>query len=117
MGSQFTVILPVRNGGEYLKLCVRSVLAQTCRDFELAVLDNCSDDGSSEWLASLDDPRITVYTSRTPLSIEANWARALEIPKREFMTIVGHDDLLHPNYLELMDALIRREPEASLYFA
>jgi hypothetical protein len=83
----------------------------------LAVLDNCSNDGSAEWLASLGDSRIKVYPSSTPLSIEDNWARALEIPKNEFMTFFGHDDLMDANYLEVMDALIQREPEASLYFA
>ena len=33
------------------------------------------------------------------------------------MTFIGHDDILDPNYLEVMDALVRRDPTAGLYFA
>ena len=117
MSSKFTVIVPSYQGGEYLKQCVRSVLAQTYSDFDLAVLENCSEDGSAEWLASLGDSRIKVYPSSKPLSIEDNWARALEIPKNEFITFFGHDDLMDENYLEIMDALIRQHPDAGLYHA
>lgn len=114
---KFTVIVPSYKGGEYLKQCVRSILAQTYTDFEIAVLDNCSEDGSVEWLENLHDKRVRVYTSNTFLSIEDNWARALEIPKNEFMTFVCHDDLVDPNYLEVMDKLIATYPEAGLYHA
>jgi len=117
MGSKFTVIVPSYKGGEYLKQCVSSVLAQTYPAFELAVLDNYSEDGTAEWLASLGDPRIKVYTSSTALTIEQNWARALEIPKNEFITFFGHDDLMDANYLEVMDALIQKYPDAALYHA
>jgi len=114
---KFTVIVPSYQGGQYLKQCVQSVLAQTYRDFELAVLDNCSNDGTAKWLAGLHDSRIKIYPSSTPLSIEDNWARAIEIPKNEFITFFGHDDLMDADYLEAMSTLIDREPEAGLYFA
>ena len=117
MNSQYTIIIPSYNGGEYLKQCVRSVSSQTYTDFELAVLDNCSQDDTAQWLSSLNDERIKVYTSSKFLSIEENWARALEIPKNEFITLLGHDDLLDPNYLEVMDELIRLHPDAGLYQA
>jgi len=114
---RFTIIIPAYNGGPYLQECVRSVLAQTYRDFTLAVLDDCSTDGSVPWLESLGDAHVVVYKSGQRLGIVDNWARALHIPRGEFMTILGQDDRLDPNYLEVMDALIRREPDASLYHA
>ena len=109
------MIVPSYKGGEYLKQCVRSILAQTYTDFDLAILDNCSEDGSAEWLANLHDERVKVYTSPKPLTIEDNWARALEIPKNEFMTFICHDDLVDPNYLEVMNNMITTFPEAGLY--
>ena len=115
-GQQFSVVLPVRNGGEHVKLCVASVLAQTLADrFELLVLDNCSTDGTAEWLNSLRDPRVRVYPADRPLSIEANWSRIKEIAKREFVTMIGHDDLLDPSFLEVVSRLIQAHPDASLY--
>ena len=53
--------------------------------------------------------------SESPLSIEDNWKRILDIQKNKFMTVIGHDDLLEPSFLEEINNLIQIEPEASLY--
>jgi glycosyltransferase involved in cell wall biosynthesis len=113
--KKFSIILPVRNGGEYVKECVNSILAQTLNDFNLLVLDNCSADGTLQWITSLKDERIIIYPSPTPLSIEDNWGRILTIDKNEFITMIGHDDILTPNYLNVMDDLINKFPDAALY--
>jgi len=115
--SRFTVILPSYNGGDYLKCAVYSVLQQSFTDFELAILDDGSTDGSLEWLQLLTDTRVKLYPSPQNLGIVKNWRRALEIPKGEFITVLGQDDLFDANFLEVMDTLIRAEPDASLYHA
>jgi len=112
----FTIVLPCHNGGDYLKECVASVLAQDYDAFELTVLENGSTDGSLEWLQAIDDPRVRLYPSPL-LTIEANWARAATIPKLEFMTLIGCDDRLDANYLRVMADLIERFPDAGLYHA
>lgn len=112
---KFSIILPVKNGGEYVKECVNSILSQTVQDFNLIVLDNCSTDGTLEWLQSLNDQRIIIHQSQKPLSIEENWARIKSVPKNEFITLIGHDDILNKNYLETMLNLIKKHPSASLY--
>jgi hypothetical protein len=80
-------------------------------------LDNASTDGTVQWIESLNDQRIVIYKSETSLTIENNWARIKDIPKNEFMTLIGHDDMLDPDYLAVMDALIQKHPQASLYQA
>lgn len=115
--ARFSIILPVRNGGEYVKLCVDSILAQINKDFELVILDNNSTDGTLEYARSISDARVKVYPSSKSLSIEENWGRIISIPKNEFITLIGHDDLLAPGYLDAMNALIEQYPEASLYQA
>ncbi len=112
---KYSIILPVRNGGEYVKECVNSILSQTLDDFNLLVLDNCSTDGTLQWIASLNDNRITVFPSQKSLTIEENWGRIKETEKNEFITLIGHDDILDKHYLEVMDRLIAKHPEASLY--
>jgi len=116
-GAKYSIILPVRNGGGYVKECVTSILSQTNPDFHLQVLDNCSSDGTLEWLRSVNDERIKIYPAEQPLSIEDNWARIRSIQKNEFITLIGHDDLLDKNYLTVMNDLIGRHPNASLYQA
>jgi len=94
---------------------VNSILSQTLQDFNLIVLDNCSNDGTLEWLQSLKDARIVIHQSESHLSIEQNWARIKSVPKNEFITLIGHDDILEKNYLLLMDNLIAEHPSATLY--
>jgi glycosyltransferase involved in cell wall biosynthesis len=112
---KYSIVLPVRNGGSYVKECVQSILSQTLKDFELVVLDNNSTDGTTDWLRSLNDDRIILYLSENDLTIEENWARVLTVPKSQFCTLIGHDDLLEPHYLEVMDRLISKYPDASLF--
>jgi glycosyltransferase involved in cell wall biosynthesis len=112
---KFSIILPVRNGGQYVKECVTSILRQTYEDFELLVLDNCSNDGTTNWLQSLEDDRVKLFPSSKSLSIEENWGRILQIPKSEFITLIGHDDRLEAAYLEQMNLLIQENPQATLY--
>ena len=87
--SRFSIILPVRNGGDYVHDCVGSILSQTVTDFNLHVLDNNSTDGTTEWLHSLTDNRISIHPAPKPLTIEENWHRALEIPKNKFVSALN----------------------------
>lgn len=113
--TRFTVLLPVKNGWPYVKTCVESILAQTYPHFELHVLDNQSTDPTVEWLQSVKDERLRVSSSEHSLSIVESWARLKEVQKEEFMTVIGHDDLFDPGFLEITKALIDRHPDAALY--
>lgn len=112
---KYSIILPVKNGGIYVKDCVNSILGQTYTDFNFIILDNCSTDGTLEWLQSLTDSRIVIIPSDNPLTIEENWGRIVSIQKNEFMTLIGHDDILYPNFLEEIDQLTNQHPQASLF--
>jgi glycosyltransferase involved in cell wall biosynthesis len=98
-----------------VKECVASFLTQTHTDFNCIVLDNCSTDGTLQWLQSLSDSRVKVIPSERPLTIEENWGRIKDVDKNEFITLIGHDDILYPEFLEVMDRLVTSYPEASLY--
>jgi glycosyltransferase involved in cell wall biosynthesis len=112
---RFTIVLPVRNGGRYVRECVDSVLAQSLGDFTLHVLENASTDGTAQWLETVRDARVRIWPAPRPLPIEQNWRRALGLAKGEFLLFVGHDDRLDPGYLAVVDQLIRRSPEAALF--
>jgi len=112
---RFSVFLPVRNGWPYVKECVESVLRQSYSDFELTVLDNQSSDETVSWVTSIGDPRVRVFTSSEPLSIQQSWARIKECSKLDYTTMIGHDDVLDPGFLEIIRRLIERHPQASLY--
>lgn len=113
--AKYSIILPVRNGGHYLKTCVASILSQTFTGFNFIILDNCSTDGTLEWLCALKDERIKIIVSDKPLTIEESWGRIKNIEKNEFITLIGHDDILYPDFLSVIDKLATSYPQASLY--
>jgi len=114
---KFTIFIPVKNGRNYIAPCVESILAQSCKNFDLVILAGYSTDGTCAWLNTLEarDSRIKVLFSDRELGIEGNWNRILAVPKNEFMTIVGYDDLLDPDFLEVISETIAKEPESDLY--
>jgi glycosyltransferase involved in cell wall biosynthesis len=112
---EFSVVIPVRNGERYLRSTLESVLAQTCPHFEIVILENCSQDDTVRVITEFADPRIRLLQAREPLTIEENWSRILDLQLNDYMTILSHDDLLYPDYLEEITGLIRQNLSATLY--
>ncbi len=111
----FSVVLAVRNGWPYVQECVESILGQTYPHFDLIVLDNQSTDNTIPWLKSQTDARIRLYHSSSALSIVDSWARVVGVEKKEYMTLIGHDDALDPGFFEAIKELIDCCPDAKLY--
>ena len=57
-----SVLLPVRDGMPWLPSAVASILEQSCRDFELIVLEDGSTDDTPRFLRTVRDPRMRVVT-------------------------------------------------------
>jgi len=91
------------------------VFAQTYKDFDIIILDSGSTDETLSYIASLNDTRVKIYTTDKRLNIEENWSRIKNIPRSEFMSILGHDDILYPDFLETINQLIVAHPQATVY--
>lgn len=111
----FSLILPVRNGEFYIAQSIESVLAQTYPGFNLIILENKSTDRTLEIIHSYADPRIKIIPAVSPLTIEENWGRILDLELAEYLSVLGHDDIFYPEFLQEIVTLIAQEPAASLY--
>ncbi len=102
---QVSVIINVRNGAQYLREAIDSVLAQTFADWELVLWDDCSTDDSAKIIAEYHDPRIRYYLSSedTPLGEARN--RAIALATGEWLAFLDQDDIWLPRKLERQLAL------------
>jgi glycosyltransferase involved in cell wall biosynthesis len=94
-----TVILPVYNGGNYLKESVNSVLAQDHKNFELLIIDDCSSDNSYPWLQSLQDGRICLFKNENNRGLFYNLNFLAGKAKSRLVKLWAQDDIMYPNCL------------------
>ena len=94
---KYSVVIPAYNRADLLEQAIQSVLAQTCQDFEIIVVD----DGSSEPICPcVADPRLRVI--RHPLNRGASAARNTGIANAqgELIALLDSDDLWLPEKLQ-----------------
>src|SRR5438552_1628138 len=92
-----TIAIPLYNKLHYIGATLESALQQTYRDIEVVVLDNCSTDGSYEYVKAHPDSRIRVIRHTENIGMVANFNSALENAQGEFVQILCADDLLKPH--------------------
>jgi glycosyltransferase involved in cell wall biosynthesis len=95
-----SVVLPVHNGMPYLKLAVASILSQSFSAFELIVVDDGSTDGSSEYLASIEDPRVRVIR-KVSGGVAATLNFGIGQARTEYIARMDADDIAYPQRLQL----------------
>jgi GT2 family glycosyltransferase len=103
------IVVLTHNRVHLLRQCVENVLRRTSgATREILIWDNASTDGTSAYLASLDDPRIRIVRSDQNLGQNA-YARAFPLTTSPFLVEVD-DDVVDapPDWdLTLRDAFVR----------
>jgi glycosyltransferase involved in cell wall biosynthesis len=116
---KFSVLLPTRNGGKYLKSCIESVLSQDYKDMELIVFDNANTDNTAEVVNSYsNDKRLKYYRTDSVVSVTDNWNNALKKSSGDYVLMMGDDDFLLPGYFDTLDKIIKDNdfPDGISYF-
>ncbi|UWF78174.1 glycosyltransferase family 2 protein [Microbacterium neungamense] len=94
---------------------VASVRAQRSPDWRMVVIDDCYPDASvPAYFAALDDPRVEYVRNEKNLGITENYREAIRRATSPFITILGCDDLMHPNYLDVVGNAVARVPDADV---
>ena len=96
-----SVCIPTFNGDRTIEETLRSVLNQTFSDFEIVICDDSSTDKTLQIVAQFDDPRIIVSKFEKAPNPAANWNRAVRLCRGQYVKVMGQDDVLYPQCLEM----------------
>src|SRR5919205_1902106 len=111
-----TVIIPTFNRRQWIGECLDSVRAQTYPHVETLVIDDCSSDGTVEWLRS--EPRYSFAKLHVqPRNGGASVARntGIEMAQGELIAFIDSDDALAPEHVERAVSVFQRDPSVGLF--
>lgn len=98
-----SVIVPNYNHASYLKQRLESVFNQTYKNFEVIILDDCSDDNSREIIEQYrNHPKVTaiVYNSKNSGSTFKQWDKGIQLAKGQWIWIAESDDWCEHSFLD-----------------
>lgn len=108
---EISVIMPVYNAELYLRESIDSVLCQSFSNFELLIVDDGSNDKSSQICDDYSriDARVKVYHKvNEGVAIARNIG--LELAKGKYVTFLDSDDMLMPDALQVLYSEMVKNP-------
>ena len=94
-----SVIVPAHNSEAWIAEAIRSVEAQSYRDWEVVVADDASSDGTPQVLDTLRSERVTTLRSDVNLGPAGARNLALEHARGELIAFLDADDWWEPEFL------------------
>ncbi|HHT23873.1 MAG TPA: glycosyltransferase family 2 protein [Bacteroidales bacterium] len=124
----FSIIIPLYNKAPYIEKALRSVQAQTFREFEVIIIDDGSTDNSFdianklivEFLNSTDqNPPLGGHRGASQPNQGVSTARnnGVKLAKFPYICFLDADDWWAPTFLEEIKRLIEEFPDAGIYGA
>ncbi|HEU5471777.1 MAG TPA: glycosyltransferase [Actinophytocola sp.] len=106
-------VVPYYVDPKYLFELIESVRKQTRDDWKLTIVDDqYPGTAARDYIAELDDPRIEWVQNEQNLGTTGNTTKCLTMGKLKYLTVMGADDALEPNYVEVVVNAFERHPDA-----
>jgi GT2 family glycosyltransferase len=96
-----SVTIVTYNSGRFIKRCLESVLAQRYQSKEIIIIDNASEDGTTDILEQFEDRCQVVYNSEN-IGFAAAQNQAIAISSGDWVLTLNPDVLLLPNFIQAL---------------
>ena len=89
-----SICIPTYNYGKYIGEAIESVLSQTFDDFELVIIDDCSDDETESVINKYNviDKSIRYYRNKNNIGMVNNWNLCLREARGKYVKFLFADD-------------------------
>ena len=112
-----SIIVPNYNHAKYLLQRLESVYNQTYQDFEVILLDDCSNDDSVTILNTYaKHPKTShvVFNDKNSGSTFKQWAKGIALAKGEFIWIAESDDVAELDFLTVSVEYLQKHEKAGI---
>ena len=109
--ARVSIIVVNYNGMSYIETCLRSILRQSFRDFEIIVVDNCSSDGSLDYLRQAF-PDLKLVANEQNRGYSGGINSGLAHAAGEYLAPLNVDTEVEPDWLAAMVEFMDANPEA-----
>lgn len=107
---RISVILPIHNGGRFLRESIQSVLDQTFEQFELIAFDDASTDESAQIVREFVDPRIRRFQADKNGGLFPTLNAAIREARGSILKLWAQDDVMAADCLEETIRFLDRYP-------
>lgn len=112
-----SVVIPVYNRAHLLHRALDSVIAQTFKDIEILVIDDCSHDDPNSVIKEYDDARIKYIRQNVNQGVAAARNRGLREAKGKFVAFLDDDDEWFPEKLsKQVEKFLQSSPQVGLIY-
>jgi len=115
VAPRFSIIIVNFNGGHFIQGALDSLKAQSCRDFEVIVLDNASSDGSISNLNTDDLPHFKLIAEDENHGFARGNNLAAKSARGEWLVLLNPDAAAEADWLAEIDAAIARHPATNVF--
>jgi len=100
--SKVSIGVPVYNGEKYIQRNLDALLAQTYKDFEIIISDNCSSDNTYKICQNFSkkDNRIKLIRQPSNFGMISNFSFVLKQATGEYFMWSAVDDMILPSFVE-----------------
>jgi glycosyltransferase involved in cell wall biosynthesis len=114
-----SIVLPTYNGAAYLRESIDSCLAQTYSNWELLVVDDCSQDVTPKIIAEYmaRDSRIRSIRHETNKKLPAGLNTGHAAARGDYLTWISDDNRFLPRAIEEMTGFLEEHPGVGVVYA
>src|SRR5208282_3284051 len=105
-----SVIMPVYNGAAFIGRALKTVFAQTFREFEIVIVDDASTDDLANALVQFSDPRMRVIRHAVNRGASASRNTGIRAARGPYIAFVDCDDEWLLEKLARQHALLESSP-------
>lgn len=109
MDNLITICLTTYNRPNYLKIAIDSIIDQSFEEFDLVILDNGSDNRTSDLIYSYNDSRISYVKNQKNEREFVN--QAFTYSNNKYLMLTHDDDVMNSNFLKNQIKILENDKE------